>query len=105
MDILIKPILTEKMTAQGEKLNRYGFIVDPRANKLEIKAAVEAMYGVVVTEVNTANYMGKAKSRYTRAGLLSRYTKHGLLVGRADNYKKAIVTLKDGDKIDFYSNI
>ena len=60
------------MTAQGDKLNRYGFIVDPRANKLEIKAAVEAMYGVVVTEVNTANYMGKAKSRYTRAGLLER---------------------------------
>lgn len=65
MDILIKPILTERMTAQGDKLNRYGFIVDPRANKLEIKAAVEAMYGVVVTSVNTCNYMGKAKSRYT----------------------------------------
>ncbi len=96
MDILIKPILTEKMTAQGEKLNRYGFIVDPRANKLQIKSAVEAMYNVVVMDVNTINYMGKLKSRYT---------KHGLLVGRADNYKKAIVTLKDGDKIDFYSNI
>ena len=96
MDILIKPILTERMTAQGDKLHRYGFIVDPRANKLEIKAAVEAMYGVVVTSVNTCNYMGKAKSRYTRAGLLS---------GRANNFKKAFVTLKDGDKIDFYSNI
>ena len=96
MDILIKPILTEKMTAQGEKLNRYGFIVDPRANKLQIKSAVEAMYNVVVMDVNTINYMGKLKSRYT---------KHGLLVGRADNYKKSIVTLKDGDKIDFYSNI
>ena len=96
MDILIKPILTEKMTAQGEKLNRYGFIVDPRANKLQIKSAVEAMYNVVVMDVNTINYMGKLKSRYT---------KHGLLVGRADNYKKAIVTLKDGDKIDFYSKI
>ena len=84
------------MTAQGDKLNRYGFIVVPRANKLEIMAAVVAMYGVVVTEVNTANYMGKAKSRYTRAGLLS---------GRANNFKKAFVTLKDGDKIDFYSNI
>ena len=85
MDILIKPILTERMTAQGDKLNRYGFIVDPRANKLEIKAAVEAMYGVVVTSVNTCNYMGKAKSRYTRAGLLS---------GRANNFKKAF----DGSK-------
>ncbi len=96
MDILIKPILTEKMTVQGDKLNRYGFIVDPRANKLEIKAAVEAMYGVVVTAVNTANYMGKTKSRYTRTGLLR---------GRSNNFKKAFVTLKEGDKIDFYSNI
>ena len=70
MDILIKPILTEKMTAQGEKLNRYGFIVDPRANKLQIKSAVEAMYNVVVMDVNTINYMGKLKSRYTKHGLL-----------------------------------
>ena len=96
MDILIKPILTEKMTIQGEKLNRYGFIVDIRANKLQIKDAVEAMYGVVVTDVNTLNYMGKTKSRMT---------KNGLMVGRTNNFKKAIVTLKDGDKIDFYSNI
>ncbi len=96
MDILIKPILTEKMTTQGEKLNRYGFIVDPRANKLQIKSAVEAMYNVVVTEVNTCNYMGKVKSRYT---------KQGLLTGRANHFKKAVITLKDGDKIDFYSNI
>ena len=63
MDILIKPILTEKMTVQGEKLNRYGFIVDPRANKLEIKSAVETMYNVVVTDVNTIKYMGKLKTR------------------------------------------
>ncbi len=96
MEILIKPILTEKMTAQGEKLNRYGFIVDPRANKLQVKTAVEAMYNVVVTDVNTIRYAGKVKSRYTKAGLL---------VGRDNSYKKAIVTLKDGDKIDFYSNI
>ena len=96
MEILIKPIVTEKMTIQGEKLNRYGFIVDPRANKLEIKSAVEAMYNVVVTDVNTIKYMGKLKSRFT---------KHGLLSGRANNFKKAIVTLKTGDKIDFYSNI
>lgn len=94
--MLIKPILTEKMTAQGDKLNRYGFIVDPRANKLQIRTAVEQMYNVVVTDVNTINYMGKAKSRYTKAGLLE---------GRANNFKKAIVTLKNGDKIDFYSNI
>ena len=96
MEILIKPILTEKMTAQGEKLNRYGFIVDPRANKLQVKTAVEAMYNVVVPDVNTIRYAGKVKSRYTKAGLL---------VGRDNSYKKAIVTLKDGDKIDFYSNI
>lgn len=80
------------MTIQGEKLNRYGFIVDTRANKLQIRNAVEQMYNVVVTDVNTINVMGKAKSRYTKAGLLS---------GRANNFKKAIVTLKDGDKIDF----
>ena len=96
MEILIKPILTEKMTAQGEKLNRYGFIVDPRANKLQVKTAVEAMYNVVVTDVNTIRYAGKVKSRYTKAGLL---------VGRDNSYKKAIVTLKDGDQIDYYSNI
>ncbi len=96
MEVIIKPILTEKMTIQGEKLNRYGFIVDRKANKLQIKAAVEAMYNVVVTDVNTMNRMGKVKSRYTKAGLL---------VGRTNNIKKAIVTLKDGDKIDFYSNI
>ena len=96
MEILIKPILTEKMTAQGEKLNRYGFIVDPRANKYQIRAAIEQMYDVVVTEINTIKYMGKAKSRYTKAGLAK---------GRTNNYKKAIVVLKEGDKIDFYSNI
>ena len=96
MDIIIKPILTEKMTIQGEKLDRYGFIVDPRANKLQIKTAVEQMYNVVVTGVNTIKYMGKVKSRYTKAGMM---------VGRTNNYKKAIVTLKKGDKIDFYSNI
>lgn len=96
MNILIKPILTERMTVQGEKLNRYGFIVNPQANKLQIKTAVEAMYNVVVIDVNTMRYMGKAKSRFTKAGLLT---------GRANNFKKAIVTLKDGDQIDFYSNI
>ena len=65
MEILIKPLVTEKMTIQGEKLNRYGFIVDRRANKIEIKAAVEKQYGVTVSDVNTVNYHGKRKSRYT----------------------------------------
>ena len=96
MGILIKPIVTEKMTIQGEKLNRYGFIVDREANKLQIKAAVEQMYNVTVVDVNTMNYHGKRKSRYTKAGMLQ---------GRANHYKKAIVTLAGEDKIDFYANI
>lgn len=96
MEILIKPLVTEKMTIQGEKLNRYGFIVDRYANKIEIKAAVEELYGVKVLEVNTINYHGKRKSRFTKAGLLT---------GRTNHYKKAIVTLAGEDKIDFYSNI
>ena len=96
MGILIKPIVTEKLTIQGEKLNRYGFIVDREANKLEIKAAVEQMYNVTVAEVNTVNYHGKRKSRYTKAGMLN---------GRTNHYKKAYVTLAGEDKIDFYANI
>lgn len=96
MGILIKPIVTEKMTIQGEKLNRYAFEVDREANKIEIKAAVEEMYGVKVLDVNTVNYHEKKKSRFTKAGLLS---------GRANHFKKAYVTLAGEDKIDFYSNI
>jgi len=84
------------MTILGEKLNRYGFVVDRAANKVEIKKAVEQMYGVTVTDVNTVNYHGKRKSRFTKAGVLT---------GRANHYKKAIVTLAGDDKIDFYSNI
>ena len=96
MGIIIKPIVTEKLTVQGEKLNRYGFIVDREANKLQIKAAVEQLYNVTVADVNTVNYHGKRKSRYTKAGMLQ---------GRANHYKKAIVTLAGEDKIDFYANI
>ena len=96
MGILIKPIVTEKMTIQGEKLNRYGFIVDREANKLQIKTAVEQIYNVTVAEVNTMNYHGKRKSRYTKAGMLQ---------GRTNHYKKAIVTVAGEDKIDFYANI
>jgi large subunit ribosomal protein L23 len=96
MGILIKPIVTEKLTVQGEKLNRYGFIVDREANKLQIKAAVEQAYNVTVAEVNTVNYHGKRKSRYTKAGMLN---------GRTNHYKKAYVTLAGEDKIDFYANI
>ena len=96
MGIIIKPIVTEKMTVQGEKLNRYGFIVSRDANKLQIKAAVEAAYNVTVAEVNTVNYHGKRKSRYTKAGILS---------GRTNHFKKAYITLAGEDKIDFYANI
>ncbi len=97
MGIIIKPLVTEKMTAVSDKFNnRFGFIVSPDVNKLEIKRAVEAMYNVTVVDVNTMRYSGKSKSRYTRAGLIK---------GRTNAYKKAIVTLKEGDTIDFYSNI
>ena len=96
MGIIIKPIVTEKLTVQGEKLNRYGFIVDREANKLQIKAAVEQLYNVTVADVNTVNYHGKRKSRYTKAGMLQ---------GRTNHYKKAYVTLVGEEKIDFYANI
>jgi len=96
MKVIIKPIVTEKMTELGEKLNRYGFVVDKRANKLQIKDAVEELYNVTVKEVNTMVYGGKTKSRYTKSGVIT---------GRTNSYKKAIVTLADGETIDFYSNI
>jgi large subunit ribosomal protein L23 len=97
MGIIIKPVITEKQTAITEKIpTRYGFRVSPDANKLEIKQAIETMYGVTVTHVNTMNYAGKHKSRYTRSGVIS---------GRQTSFKKAIVTLKKGDTIDFFSNI
>jgi large subunit ribosomal protein L23 len=96
MEILIKPIITEKMTAQSEKLNRYGFLVNKSANKLEIKDAVEKMYNVKVANVNTQQYIGKVKTRNTT---------RGLAIGRVNRNKKAIVTLKDGEMIDFYASI
>ncbi|MDR2914153.1 MAG: 50S ribosomal protein L23 [Tannerella sp.] len=97
MGIIIKPIVTEKQTAITDKTpNRFGFRVSPKANKLEIKQAVEAMYNVTVVDVNTMKYSGKMKSRYTKSGVIT---------GRQDSYKKAIVTLKEGEIIDFFSNI
>ncbi|MDR1525457.1 MAG: 50S ribosomal protein L23 [Tannerella sp.] len=97
MGIIIKPIVTEKQTAITKKTpNRFGFRVSPKANKLEIQKAVEEMYNVSVVRVNTMNYSGKVKSRYTKSGVVT---------GRQDSYKKAIVTLKEGDTIDFFSNI
>ena len=96
MAYIIKPIVTEKMNTVSEKQNKFGFIVRPEANKIEIKAEVEALYGVTVVDVNTMRYAGKNKSRYTKAGLLK---------GRTNAVKKAIVTVKEGETIDFYSNI
>ena len=96
MIIIKKPVITEKMTAISEKLNKYAFIVDKNVNKIQIKEAVEKLYDVKVEAVNTMNYDGKKKSRYTKAGVIS---------GRRPAFKKAVVTLKEGDTIDFFSNI
>lgn len=96
MSIIIKPLVTEKMTSITEKQNKFGFVVRPNTNKIEIKKEIEARYNVTVTDVNTMVYAGKNKSRYTKAGLIK---------GRTNAFKKAIVTLKEGDTIDFYSNI
>lgn len=114
MAIIIKPLVTEKMTKMTDKSSveksykvkgetrtkkaetKYGLIVRPDANKYEIKSEVESLYNVTVIDVNTMRYAGKRMSRYTRAGLIK---------GQKNAYKKAIVTLKEGDSIDFYSNI
>ena len=97
MAFIIKPLVTEKMTKITEKQeNRFGFIVRPEANKLQIKKEVEDTYKVTVISVNTARYAGKRSSRYTKAGLVK---------GQKPAFKKAIVTLKEGETIDFYSNI
>lgn len=94
-DVLIKPILSEKANKQTEKLNRYSFVVDKKANKLEIKKAIEAFYGVQVENVNTIVVPSKAKSKYTKAGYI---------VGRKPSKKKAIVTIAKGESIDLYSS-
>ena len=95
MSILKRPLVTEKVSALNEK-GKYGFIVDAEANKVQIKQAVEKQYGVNVERVNTMNVMGKKKTRYTKTGTLS---------GRRPGYKKAVVTLAQGEVIDFYSNV
>ena len=95
MSVLIKPLVTEKVSALNEK-GKYGFVVSRKANKVEIKKAVEKMYGVNVEGVNTMNYLGKSKYRYTKSRVIS---------GRSASYKKAIVTVADGEVIDFYSEI
>ena len=95
-EVLIKPILTEKANAQQDKLHRYAFRVSKKANKLEIKKAVESFYGVTVVAVNTTVVPGKNKSRFTKAGVIS---------GQKPSYKKAFVTIAEGETIDLYSNI
>ena len=95
-EILIKPVLTEKANAQQEKLRRYAFRVDRRANKLEIKKAVEEFYGVTVVNVNTSVVPGKTKTRSTKAGYIQ---------GRKSAYKKAMITVAENETIDLYSNI
>lgn len=94
--ILVKPLITEKMTADTEKNNAYGFVVADGANKVEIKKAVEKEYGVTVTSVRTLRVDGKPRQRYTKTGIIK---------GRTVGYKKAIVSLAEGEMIDFYENI
>jgi large subunit ribosomal protein L23 len=94
-DILIKPVLSEKANKLSEKQNRYSFIVDKKANKLEIKKAVEQFYGVQVSEVNTMVVASKVKSKYTKAGFIS---------GRKPSKKKAVVTVAEGETIDLYGS-
>lgn len=96
MEIMIEPIVTEKANKLTEKLNRYTFRVSPDANKYQIKMLVEKLYGVKVASVNTAVVRGKNKSRWTKSGLLR---------GKTNSYKKAFVTVGEGQTIDFYSNI
>jgi len=96
MGVILKPVITEKMTDKGEKLNQFGFIVDNTANKLQIKEEVEDLYGVQVLSVNTMNYSGKRKSRFTKSGVIS---------GKTKAFKKAVVTVAEGEIIDFFSNI
>jgi large subunit ribosomal protein L23 len=96
MSVIIKPIVTEKMTKAGEVFNRFGFIVDKKANKVEIKKAVESTFNVTVVAVNTMNYRADRSVKYTKSGLIS---------GKTNAYKKAVVEVKEGESIDFYTNI
>lgn len=96
MSVLKKPLITEKSTAQGEKLGQFGFLVEKTATKPEIIKAIEKMYAVNVTGISTMVYAGKAKSRFTKKGLFE---------GKKPSYKKAFVTLKEGQSIDFFQNI
>ena len=95
-EVLVRPVLSEKINKQTEKINRYAFIVGRKANKIEIKKAVESFYGVQVIDVNTAVMPGKAKSRNTKAGVVT---------GRKPAKKKAYVTIAEGESIDLYGTV
>ena len=95
-EVLVKPILTEKANSQQDKLRRYAFRVNRKANKLEIKKAVEDFYGVTVIDVNTSVVPGKNKTRFTKAGYVQ---------GRKPAYKKAMITVAEGESIDLYAAI
>jgi len=96
MSIIIKPIITEKITKESEISNRFGFVVDRRANKIQIKKAIEATYGVNIVAINTMNVRPDRSTKYTKSGLIS---------GKTAAYKKAIVQVQEGETIDFYNNI
>jgi large subunit ribosomal protein L23 len=96
MSIIVKPIITEKFTKEGEIFNRFGFVVSNKANKIQIKKAVEAAYGVTIVAINTMNVRPDRTTKYTKSGLIS---------GKSNAYKKAIVQVKEGETIDFYNNI
>ena len=96
MSIIIRPIVTEKVTKESEVLNRFGFFVNKKANKVEIKKAVEATYGVTILSVNTMNVRPDRTTKYTKSGLIS---------GKTNAAKKAFVQVQEGETIDFYNNI
>lgn len=98
MSIIIKkPVITEKATIEGEENNRFIFIVDHKANKIEIKKAVESMYGVTVDSVRTMNYGGRKPS--------SKFTNRGIVTERSKRFKKAVVTVAEGETIDLFTNV
>jgi large subunit ribosomal protein L23 len=96
MNVLIKPIITEKATDDAELRNRYAFMVNKRANKIQIKDAIEAFYGINVEAVRTMIVAPKPKSRFTKSGVIT---------GKTAPYKKAIVEVRSGETIDFFNNI
>ncbi len=96
VNVLVKPLITEKMTEISEKSGKYGFIVDVNANKIQIVAALKQKFNVDVLTVNTIRYKGKMKTQFT---------KKGRFAGRTKKYKKAIVTLKEGQTIDLFGEV